>query len=93
MDLNVLIPLVLLFGGIGLLPVFVKLGVDIIQRFDVPQVATANVRDCCEKAKCQRVWPCRYRDARQCAHDTMLGDECPRVCDCACHDSALNNEP
>lgn len=34
---------------------------------------------------CTRAFPCRYRDARQCARDTMLGSECPKVCECACH--------
>ena len=35
--------------------------------------------------KCPRAWPCRYRDVRQCARDTMLGTKCPKVCECVCH--------
>ena len=37
---------------------------------------------------CTRAFPCRYRNARQCAHDTMLGSECPTICECACHATA-----
>lgn len=39
-----------------------------------------------EPDRCTRQpWSCRYSDARQCAHDTMLGAECPKVCSCECH--------
>lgn len=36
--------------------------------------------------------PCRYRDARQCARDTMLGSECPKICECACHTTDSNEQ-
>jgi hypothetical protein len=38
-----------------------------------------------KQMECPRAWPCRYRNARQCARDTMLGAECPKVCECVCH--------
>lgn len=42
---------------------------------------------------CTRAFPCRYRNARQCAHDTMLGSECPTICECACHVTAATAAP
>lgn len=41
---------------------------------------------------CVRAFPCRYQDARQCAHDTMLGSECPKVCGCECHINPSSKE-
>lgn len=41
----------------------------------------------------RRPWPCRYPSARQCAHDTMLGSECPKACECECHDPAATPTP
>lgn len=53
----------------------------LIQKYSRAAATADNDGERCKRSP----WPCRYPNARQCAHDTMLGDDCPKVCDCACH--------
>lgn len=33
----------------------------------------------------RKPFPCNYRDRAQCAHDSALGTDDPKVCFCVCH--------
>ena len=57
-----------------------------IERQRSEPMTTNSTRDAPERV-CTRMFPCRYAEAKQCAHDLALGSECPKVCECPCHEA------